>query len=409
MNFIALFSIVAGLFTIVPATYFGIRKITKTMHERITWKHMARAAKRTALDLVDDRYIPSLVFGIGRGGAIYGSMISSCVGRSPVLVIDRVYTKQLDNSKRSDSILFRPRIPSHYLTKVLLVAGDANTGNTMTCYQQYLNKLGAKEIKKAVYLQTRSCKEVINYVGRYTEKYETLSDKLPWRKLGPYNNEPENPSGITCYGKENDRTVVYLVRHAETEAGSEVIVGRTDSDLSVTGIIQATKLCDAFAGRCITAVYTSPTGRAVKTTQVVIGSVMEDILEEPDLMELDYGAWENKSRSEVMLSDLYQRWNDDPISNLPEKGEDPKEALKRIQRFLDKISKTYKPGDAIIAVSHRTIIRLIVSKLIDGKIDKYRSYDVRNCDIVKLVYVDSQWKVDNDTFRLNKVTNRSDF
>lgn len=168
-------------------------------------------------------------------------------------------------------------------------------------------------------------------------------------------------------------------------------------------------MCDVFAGRCITAVYTSPTGRAVKTTQVVVGSVMEDIHEEPDLMELNYGVWENKSRSEVMYSDLYQRWNDDPIRNLPEKGEDPKNALIRIQRFLDKISKTYKPGDAIIAVSHRTIIRLIVSKLIDGKIENYRSYDVRNCDIVKLVYVQSQWKVDNETFRLNKVTNRSDF
>lgn len=409
MDTIALFSIVAGLFTIVPATYFGVRKIVKKSQESMTWKHMARAAKKTAQELVDERYIPSLVFGIGRGGAIYGSMISSCVGKSPVLVIDRIYTKQPENQQRSDSILFRPRIPSHYLTKVLLVAGDANTGNTMACYQEYLNKIGAIEIVKAVYLKTKDCKELIHYAGKVTKQYDSLSNKLPWRKLGPYKNEAENPREITCYGKENDRIVVYLVRHAETEAGSEVIVGRTDSDLSVAGITQATKLYDVFAGRCITAVYTSPTGRAIKTTQVVVGSVMEDIHEESDLMELDYGIWENKSRSEVMHSDLYQRWNDDPIRNLPEKGEDPNEALKRIQRFLYKISITYKQGDAIIAVSHRTLIRLIVSQLNDGQIAKYRDYDVKNCDIVKLVFIDKQWKVDEDTFKLNKVANRSDF
>lgn len=409
MNYIALFSIVAGLFTIVPAIYFGIKKITKILHEHTTWKHMARAAKKTALDLVEDRYIPSLVFGIGRGGAIYGSMISSCVGKSPVLVIDRMYTKETESNRRSDSILFRPRIPSHYLSKVLLVAGDANTGNTMTCYQEYLNKLGAKEVKRAVYLQASGCRETIHYAGKVTDEYKSLKDKLPWRLLGPYREDYITPQDIACYGKENDKITVYLVRHAETEAGSEVIVGRTDSDLSVTGIIQATKLCDVFAGRCISAVYTSPTGRAVKTTQVVIGSVMQEIIEEPDLVELDYGVWENKRRSEVMLTDLYHKWNDDPITNLPENGEDPKEALNRIQRFLTKITKTYKQGDAIIAVSHRTIIRLIVSQLNDGQFNKYRDYDVKNCDIVKLIYVNKQWKVDDETFKLTKITNRSDF
>lgn len=409
MDTTSLFSVVAGLFTIVPATYFGIRKIVKTSQESMTWKHMAREARKAAQELVADRFTPSLVFGIGRGGAIYGAMISSCVGKSPVLVIDRIYTKHPENQKRSDSILFRPRIPSHYLTKVLLVAGDANSGNTMACYQEYLNKLGAKEIHKAVYLKSSDCSEAINYAGKITNKYTTIKNKLPWRRLGPYKEDFFAPQDIAFFGKENDRIVVYLVRHAETEAGNEVIIGRTDSDLSVPGIRQATKLCDVFAGRCITAVYTSPTGRAVKTTQIVTGSLMKDILEEPDLMELDYGDWENKSRREIMSSDLYQRWNEDPIMNLPEKGEDPKEALKRIQRFLYRVSMTYKLGDAIIAVSHRTLIRLIVSQLNDGQITKYRDYDVKNCDIVKLVFVSNQWRIDEDTFKLNKVTNRSAF
>ncbi|HHZ15827.1 MAG TPA: hypothetical protein GX398_06960 [Candidatus Cloacimonetes bacterium] len=398
-----MFSVIAGIIGILAPVLAAGKKVATSIKEHITWKQMARAAKKTAMDLVSDNYIPSLVLGIGRGGAIYGSLISSCVGRSPVVVIDRVYTKHLDNERRSDSMLFRPKIPSYYLTKVLLVAGDANTGNTMMCYQQYLNKLGAKEIKKAVFLKTDVCKEVIHYVGRPTSKYDKIKDKLPWRKLVPsYRHEPIEPRDIIRFGKENDRIVVYLVRHAETEAGNEVIVGRTDSDLTVTGVKQATQLYDTFVGIWITAVYTSPAGRAVKTAQIVCSSLLEDYLEDPDLMELDYGEWESKSRSEIRQSDLYKRWNEDPINNLPQGGEDPKYALKRIQRFLARIKKTYQLGDAIIAVSHRSLIRLIVSDLIDGKIDDYRSYDVSNCDIIKLVYHESKWKVDVDTFKLNK-------
>ena len=402
-------SIVAAVLTIASSLYAWYRRTRQKIKESLTWENMACAARKTVLDLINDRYTPSLVFGIGRGGAIYGSMISSCIGRSPVLVIDRIYTKRLDNNKRSDSMLFRPKIPSYYLSKVLLVAGDANTGGTMELYEQYLNKLGAKEIKKAVFLKTDACKEIIHYVGRHTDKYDTLKDKLPWRKLVPYKHEPVDPPDVIRFGKENDRIVVYLVRHAETEAGSEVIIGRTDSDLTVTGVMQATQLFDTFVGIWITAVYTSPAGRAVKTAQIVSSSLLEDVLVDSDLMELDYGEWESKSRSEIRQSDLYKRWNEDPVNNLPQGGEDPKYALKRIRRFLDKITKTYKPGDAIIAVSHRSVIRLIVSDLIDSKIDNYRSYNVRNCDIVKLVYHESKWKVDVATFKLNKVTNRSDF
>lgn len=85
--------------------------------------------------MVRDSFLPTLIVGIGRGGTIMGAMISGCLGHRPLVVIDRKYVWV--EGRRNDDLLLRLQFPPELLEKVLLVASETHTGNTMRLYYNY--------------------------------------------------------------------------------------------------------------------------------------------------------------------------------------------------------------------------------------------------------------------------------
>jgi broad specificity phosphatase PhoE/hypoxanthine phosphoribosyltransferase len=409
MNKLELIGYISAFLTIFTTIFLFVRWYAKQIKSKITWKQMEKSAHKITEELISDRYYPTLIFGIGRGGAIFGSMLSGCLGQIPVLVIDRQYFFG-DKNSRVVRILFKSRIPARYLKNVLLVAGDANTGASMDFFTDFLNMLGAKSIRKAVYLKAITCLTQLDYFSRKTGNIIDDGKKLPWRSFCNYKNDAINPNIEDEKEKLKHHCItLYLVRHVETEAKTDVIIGRTDSELTVKGVQQAVELANPFIGSSISAIYTSPAGRAYKTATIINGTVMCNIIEDVDLMELDFGEWEGASRDEIKSTELYTLWNNDPINNIPENGESPLSALERIERFLKNITSTYKFGDEIIAVSHRTLIRILVSRIMFGRIDEYRTIDLKNGDIIKLIYNGTIWAIDEEDFKVNRNVINSEF
>lgn len=110
--------------------------------------------------MTGDDFSPTLIVGIGRGGSIMGAMISGALGHRPLIVVDRKY--EWKEGRRIDDMV--QRLPINYgLERVLLVAGEVHTGNTMRLYYDYFKGLGAKEIRRATLYYEKGSTEPVEY------------------------------------------------------------------------------------------------------------------------------------------------------------------------------------------------------------------------------------------------------
>ncbi len=153
--------LVSSVLAIVTAIYYVWRRFRP--QKRISWKTATKLAISIADEMVGDGFLPSLVFGIGRGGAIMGSLISGCLGHRPLCVIDRIY--EWEEGSRTEDILFKVRFPQRLLDKVLVVSGEVHTGNTMRMYCEFFKDRGAKEIRRATLFLNKGSIEQVEYGG----------------------------------------------------------------------------------------------------------------------------------------------------------------------------------------------------------------------------------------------------
>ena len=80
---------------------------------RLSWRSAQKAALKITSEMVRDGFLPTLIVGIGRGGAIMGAMISGCLGHRPLVVIDRKYVWV--EGRRNDDLLLRLQFPPELL------------------------------------------------------------------------------------------------------------------------------------------------------------------------------------------------------------------------------------------------------------------------------------------------------
>ena len=143
MNFVLqiiiyIFSFLGGIVSII--TIYGWIK----PYKKITWRKVEIGIVNLKNQLIKSTYIPTLIIGIGRGGAILGALLSGCFGHIPLIVIDRIY--DWDNNRRYDNMCEKINLTKN-LERVLLIAGEVHTGSTAGLYIDYLQSIGANNIK----------------------------------------------------------------------------------------------------------------------------------------------------------------------------------------------------------------------------------------------------------------------
>ena len=151
---------------------------------------------------------------------------------------------------------------------------------------------------------------------------------------------------------------IYLVRHAQTvkTGDGHVCISRTDVPLSEAGIGQAGELRKWFAGKSVTAVFTSPLSRACDTAKLISGGTVPLSTDER-LCEVSVGLWEGLPFSEIKerYSSEYAARGQNISAVPPPGGESFTEAAERMDAAVrDILGKT--EGDIVI-VSHAGIIR----------------------------------------------------
>jgi probable phosphoglycerate mutase len=166
-------SIILGVIGATSALWYFWVKLFPI--RRLSWKFTERVAERITKELSADDFSPTLIVGIGRGGAIMSALISGCLGHRPLVVIDRKYV--WNEGDRFDDMIFPVDIPQNFLEKVLIVSGEVHSGNTMKLYHKYFKKLGARSIRRATLCYEKGATIKIEYKGLESSKKNIL---MPW-------------------------------------------------------------------------------------------------------------------------------------------------------------------------------------------------------------------------------------
>ena len=177
----------------------------------------------------------------------------------------------------------------------------------------------------------------------------------------------------------------WLIRHGEIEPGHEgKFVGRLDVPLGDRGARQARAL-----GRIIPPpprlALCSPSLRARRTAELALGEAAGEILFSEDLVEADFGRWEDFSFAEIERRDpaLVKEWSAfEPAFAFPG-GERLSDFLRRVERAATRIAAARE--ERLVVFTHGGIIGSLLCLWLGLAPRDYLKFEVRPAGVVKLL------------------------
>ncbi|MDA0566428.1 bifunctional RNase H/acid phosphatase [Streptomonospora sp. S1-112] len=158
-------------------------------------------------------------------------------------------------------------------------------------------------------------------------------------------------------------TRLILLRHGETPLSSEQrFAGVGDIALTDTGHAQARAAARHLADSGIDAIVSSPLRRTRDTADPIAAELGLSVEEEPDLRELDFGAWEGMTFGEVQEAhpEELARWLANPHT-APFGAESFAEVAHRVAEARDRLLSRHA-RKTILVVSHVTPIKVLLQQ-----------------------------------------------
>jgi len=166
----------------------------------------------------------------------------------------------------------------------------------------------------------------------------------------------------TWISARGEATTTLLLRHGQTPMSVQKrYAGRTDAQLTDTGIRQAVAAAKRLASAGIDAIVASPLQRTARTAEEVAAVTGVPVTTDEGFRETDFGAWEGLTFAEVRErwpSEL-TTWLADP-SVLPPGGESFDQVSERVTVALHRILAE-RAHQTVLVVSHVTPIKTLVA------------------------------------------------
>src|SRR5690606_447871 len=156
---------------------------------------------------------------------------------------------------------------------------------------------------------------------------------------------------------------VVLLRHGEPEAtASGRCYGKLDVGLSDRGRAQVDALTPWLRDLPLRAVVASPRRRALESAERLTASWGLAVEVDPDVAELDFGAFEGLRYAEVeaRYPELYARWMSDPTEVAFPGGESHAMLHARVMAAAERIRARAR-GGAVLVASHGGVVRTWVA------------------------------------------------
>ena len=156
--------------------------------------------------------------------------------------------------------------------------------------------------------------------------------------------------------------LIYFLRHGQTQAGIEGrYVGHTDVPLSGEGEAQLREMCEQYEYPQPDVVFSSPLKRCLQTAQIVYPDA--DVIPMQDLIEYNFGEFENRTAEELENHPVFARWLAGEEGVDPPFGESSRDFQTRVcgafMRIVDGLLKTGTTRAAI--VTHGGVLTTILS------------------------------------------------
>jgi alpha-ribazole phosphatase len=152
---------------------------------------------------------------------------------------------------------------------------------------------------------------------------------------------------------------LYLIRHAEPRDCLGRCFGRLDLAVDPEANASAAlavreRLPSSILQHAL--IYTSPLSRCAALANAL--ACPRNAIVDPDLVEMDFGAWEGRRWDTVPREEL-DRWADDVWRYRPGGGESVQAVAARWHGWLERLR--HGSGGAVIAVTHAGIIRIALA------------------------------------------------
>jgi broad specificity phosphatase PhoE len=167
-------------------------------------------------------------------------------------------------------------------------------------------------------------------------------------------------------------TIILLARHGQSDwNAARRWQGRADRPLTEKGREQARALAERLAHIELEAIYSSNLRRASETAQAVAAEQGLDVVELPELREVDVGSWSGLTREEAerRFPDGFLRWREGFEGW--DDGESYTEMTKRVLQAVREIARRHREGPVLV-VSHGGPIRAIHAAALGLDVHTYR-------------------------------------
>lgn len=154
---------------------------------------------------------------------------------------------------------------------------------------------------------------------------------------------------------------LYIIRHGETDWNKDDrIQGRLNSNLTEKGRDNATVLGERLKDIEFAKIITSPSGRALETTELVRAAGDIDVQKNEMIMEMDMGPWQGLMKSEIreQYPDAYECFMNSPQLYQNEDAESFIDIYKRAEDFLHELKSSKQTGNLLI-VTHGLFIKAL--------------------------------------------------
>lgn len=177
------------------------------------------------------------------------------------------------------------------------------------------------------------------------------------------------------------RGTLLLVRHGETEwTRARRVMGRRPVGLSDAGRAQSRALVPLLRTLAPERVLTSPLARARETAEIVTAALGLPLRSDPDLVELDFGAWEGRLYDDLIDDAAYLAFSKDPATVSPPGGEAIHAAQARVLAALGR-ALAATPGGRVCVVSHGDVLRLALVAALRLEVREFRRLRVDTCGV----------------------------
>lgn len=191
---------------------------------------------------------------------------------------------------------------------------------------------------------------------------------------------------------------IYFIRHGETVWNTQQIFqGRSNSPLTTKGIEQAKKLSKYLKDIEFNRIYSSPQGRAIQTTNLILANRSFHINHLHELQEIGMGKVEGLPKEQFIdtyPNEYHNFWHNAPEYNpTPYNGENYQEVLNRVNCGLNKLINENNDGN-ILVVSHGVALKAVFNIINKKDVCEFSNQAVpQNTSVTIVEYDKKEFKI----------------